>query len=207
MAVVSSDVDVASQALSLLAKSAISALSENATVARTYETYVQGFMGAHTWEFLKTTIQLSKNATPPLVKWRDSYAMPADRIGNPLSLHNNTGQGSPAVVDFETFADAVHCNEDLLYLTYRQRKSEILWPAYFVNFAVIALAARWAIPLTEDDDKAKTLGQDAFGLPAEAGRGGLFRTARQLDSSGAGLNVIEDNTLIAARVGANSGWR
>lgn len=207
MALVSSNVDVASLALSMLAKQSISALSENVTVAQTYEIYVQGFMGAHTWEFLKTTVQLSKNTTPPLVKWRDSFAMPPDRIGNPLSLHNNTSQGSPSIVDFETFADAIHCDQDLLYLTYRQRKDEILWPSYFVNFAGLALAARWAMPLTEDEDTAKRLGEDAFGLSADAGRGGFFRTARQLDSSGAGLNVIEDNTLLAARVGGNSGWR
>ena len=201
MATVNSKEDVASIALSLLALPSISAFTENTTVAQTYEPYVAGFMGAHMWDFLKITVQLAMDSTPPLVKWRDAYPLPADMIGNPLNLHINTGQYGRSLVDFEMFADAVHCNQDFLYLTYRQRKVEAKWPAYFVNFVALALAARWANPLREDKDLREQLHRDAFGLKDEAGRGGFFRTARQLDSSGAGLNVIEDNTLIAARMG------
>lgn len=205
MAVVNSNVDVASIALAHLGLPPVSSMGERSTVEQTYETTVQTIMESYPWRFLRTSVQLARETAAPLVKWRYAYAMPPvgeDRLGNPIELRNTAGQGGGPILDFEIEKESLLLtNEIEVYMIFRERRPEGEWPAYFVTLVGLAAASNWAEPITEDTTKADRLRGTAFGAPEEAGRGGWFRTARQLDASGGGLVQIQDFSLIDARMG------
>lgn len=204
MAVVNSNVDVANLALAHLAVPPVSSMDERATVEQTYEPTIQALMEMYPWRFLKTVTQLARETAAPLAEWKYAYAMPPageNRLGNPLEIRDEAGQRGNVILDFEIEKSLLLTNAEKVYLTIRERRPEGEWPAHFVMLASFALAGNWAEPITEDTDRGNRLRATAFGAPEEAGRGGLFRTSRQLDAAGGGLQQIQDFSLIEARMG------
>jgi len=72
-------------------------------------------------------------------------------------------------------------------------------PPYFINLLKYAMASELAVVITDQIQKADYYRSIAYGTPGENGRGGLMRTAMNIDSRGRLTPIIEDYSLIDVR--------
>lgn len=211
----SSREDVASQALARLGEPSISSFTEDSETAekvnQIYETTILGLLGQYEWQFASTRRRLEiDGAISPANEWRYGYLMPTlktVRVGSPLRVYNSTALRAPEVFDFEIEGPHVLSNYTTLVIEFVERKAENLWPGYFTELAVEALAARLALPVTENASKEEWHTAKAFGTPSEMGEGGLMGKAQRADSRGTPTRSILDasDPMTEARFGGSRG--
>jgi hypothetical protein len=182
--------DVASQALARLGEGAISSFDEDTDaaekVAQLYEPTVLAQFGRYPWRWAQQREVLSKDgAAVPLNEWRYAYLMPTlrlTRVGAPLRVFNSTVLRAPEVFDWELEGKHIFTNYETLVIEYVARKPESVWPGYFEEMIVEALAARLALPITENASKEELHSVKAFGNASEKMEGGLFGAAMRADA-------------------------
>jgi hypothetical protein len=206
--------DIASQALIRLGEPSISSFDEDTETAESvrqiYESTILGLLSRYDWGWASTRAQLSADgAVTPINEWRSAFLMPTlktDRVGMPIYVFNSTDLRAPAVFDYEIEGKHIFSNYSTIVIEYVQRKAESLWPGYFEELAVEALAARLALPVTENASKEELHTAKAYGSPAEKGEGGLFGIAMRADSRANPTRGLLDDTdpMTAARFGGHS---
>src|SRR5690606_22220223 len=72
-----------------------------------------------------------------------------DRVGKPLAAFASAGQRAHHVFDYELQVRWLLTDFDTIIIQYIQRKPESQWPGYFHTLAIEALAATFALPITE----------------------------------------------------------
>lgn len=182
--------DVASQALARLGEPPISSFEESTDtaekVAQLYESTILSLLGKYDWNWASTRKALEiDGALTPVNEWRSAFLMPTlrtDRVGNPIRVYNSTALRAPEIFNYELEGKHILTNESSIVIEYIQRKAESLWPGYFEELAVEALAARLALPITETASKEEWHTAMAFGTPSEGREGGLFGSAMRADS-------------------------
>ena len=202
---VSSDIDIASQALGLIRANVIDSFDDGSNEAEIsklyYADFAQDILTRYPWSFATKKRQFN-GATAPINEWRYAHIVPAEAL-RIWAIYATSSAGAKPINNFDIAAPAgkrqVHSNNDTIYGEYTVYTDESNWPAYFTQFAIYAFAALIAIPVTDDDDLAERMQRMAYGTPSEGENGGKFAIATSIDAQQKPPELILDSPLIDAR--------
>lgn len=187
MSVAVSPVAVVNEALARLGSQPIAALDEDTAVARKvaqiYPTVVGSVFAVERWRFAQRTRRLDRLAEAPQTGWRYAYALPGDRIGEPVRVLANPRTPDRPLRAFAVEGSELHCDQEAVWVSCVVDVDPTQWPALFRAAIVVALAADLAVPQTHDRDLAEDLRRQAWGTPGEGGRGGLVGRAMARDAA------------------------
>lgn len=201
----SSQFDVASQALTLLGEDSVSAFSgsERAEIcALTYSPFRRGIFGAYPWVFARTRIQLARLTASPTSEWTYAFSLPTDMAQLREVANSNAIGVRPMREGWERTGSEILSDETSIWVVYTKVIDEGLWPGAFEQFFVAAYAAHIAVPITGRTDLHNHYQKVAYGLPQEQNSGGLYRSAIAEDASSTPAAVVDDYQLVDARFGA-----
>lgn len=200
------DISIVSQAMGLIRANPISSFSEGSNEAEVsalfYDTFVQDILTRYPWSFATVKRRLNQDSATPLNEYRYSHILPGECL-RLWSLFPSASVGADTIKDYDIQGPdggrRVFSNYPNLWADYTVYTDEGNWPGYFVQFAIHAFAALVAKPITDQDDIAARLKQDAWGTPSENEQGGKFAVAAKLDAMQKPGEIITASPLIAAR--------
>lgn len=202
---VSSDIDIASQALGLLRANTITSFTEGtneADIAKLYYAdFVQDILTRYPWAFV-TKKRLLNQTDAPLNEYQYAHIVPAEAL-RLWAVYNSGAVGAKPINSFDAAAPnggrEIHSNHNVLYGEYTVYSAESNWPGYFTHFAIHAFAALIAIPVTDDDDLAAKMHRLAWGAADEGENGGKFSVAASIDAQQKPPEEILSSPFIDAR--------
>jgi len=164
-------------------------------------------LGAFRWRCSMRKATLTELTTEtPLNEWPKTFALPEDMLAGPLAVYDEAGDGALPHQSYEIFQGRLFTDRyytsggvSYAYVDYQVRADESEWPPYLEQLVIYAMAAELAEPLTEQTTKADYFQRLAFGGPEEQGRGGLFRHARQVESTLKAPEAFFDFSLTMVR--------
>lgn len=204
-----SDINVCSQALGLLGAASISSFTDGSNEADAcallYPSFVRRILTMNAWSFATKFRQLSRDSSSPTTQYKYAYSLPAEAIGV-VAIFDSNSVGAKPVTNYGELkshngSTQVLTSLEKVYAEINVYTTETLWPGSFEFFAVRALAAELAMPVTDNETLANYWNRIAYGQPDEGGRGGLFSTTALTDDQQSSSEEIENNALIAARFG------
>lgn len=201
------DVEICSQALTQLGAGTISSFDDGSYEASICER-VYGAQRAvwfsHDWYFAHKRAVLSRSNTPPLMEWSYNYILPSDFEALD-SVFTSNQVGGTNYHRYELEGGFLQTNAEEIYIRYRFVESEGKWPSWFVAFAITAMAAELAIPITENRTLRTEKRIEAWGRPPEQKAGGLWQEALFCDHKARPSPSIASHNapLTGARFG---GW-
>ncbi len=206
-----SDVDVYSKALMLLALSPVDSFEETGADRgkslfgeQHYEQIRDALIAEYPWRCFLTKAKLTRETAAPTSEYKYSFLLPPDIIGGPVAVYNDNSVGAdPVTTHWETFQRTILADWEELWIDYKQAKSEDQWPAYFVQLMIYELAWNGAYPLKQDINLGDYWKRVARGTAAEQMKGGYYRTATQADAMQTTPKQFQDFSLIEARAGAD----
>lgn len=143
-----SKVEIASNAMVLIGANPISSFTEGTegTVADAlYESTYTSVLASFRWRFASKQAVLSKLVAAPLNTWQYQYQLPTDL----LVVIKTEYLGN-----YEIFGDKLYSDSPSLSIDYIYRVPETLLPAYFVKALEFLLAAQFAVPITDNTQRA-----------------------------------------------------
>jgi hypothetical protein len=203
MAAGDTSLSICSDALIMLGARPISSFNDGTDEAniadRLYADVRDQILMTYPWSFSFKKEQLAQLVTIPTNEFRYEYAMPGDRIGSPRKIFNSGNIGAYPIQGYKIMGDKVLANDTTIYAEYQFSTPEFLMPKYFVQLLKYMMAWHFALPITDQVDKAQYWQSVAIGSPAENGRGGHMRVAMNIDGQNNPVQSIEDYSLIAVR--------
>lgn len=193
--------EICSRALVELGEEAISSFDIKGpatTCGLIYPEYIKYLLSIHPWKFTLKKVQLARLTTTPVNKWKYAYQLPSDMVIF-RAFYNNNNVGARAITHYEIFENRVLTDEEEVYIDYQIQVSEENFPSYFTEFAIMALASKLAMTITDDAKIEERVTVKAWGLPSDNKNGGEFGVAKKLDTQQNPSIAIEANDLIAAR--------
>ena len=187
-----SSIDIASNALLLIGDNPISSFDDpgaGATAAANlYPETKKRLLSEHPWSFALKQQRLNRLSQVPdiLTGFKYAFQLPTDliRLWNVQSHSNYTLVGS-----------LLYSNENEILATYIYNVDEVSLPPHFTKSLEYALAADFAISVTEDNSMSQIMGQKAD----------LFTSkAMAIDSQGRPQSAILDSPIINARFGGRN---
>lgn len=202
---VSSSIDIASQALGLLRANTISSFTDGSNEAEVadlyYEDFAQDILTRYQWSFALKKSQFN-GTTAPLNEWRYAHIVPPEAL-RIWAIFRSTDVLIKPLNEYEIVAPTqgreVHSNYERIYGEYTVYTDEANWPGYFTHFAVYAFAALIALPVTDDANLAQQMHQMAWGTPSEGEKGGKFAVATGIDAQQMPPHRIVDTPFVTAR--------
>ena len=138
-------IHIASNALILIGHNPISDFNEDGAGARVaknfYEPTVRALLQSYPWKFAKKKARLNRLVAKPLNSWEYQFEIPTDHIKT-LTVNDH--------VDYEIFQDKIYCNDKDIDLDYIYRVDETYFTPMFREYVELYLAAKWAVPVTEN---------------------------------------------------------
>ena len=198
-------IDLCNQALALIGAEAISSFDDGthlaATCATLYPAVRAQMLVTYPWRFCNTKAQLATLTEAPLFGWRHAFGMP------PKFLRLNALFDSPAdnarpFTGFQLFDGRVMASRQPLWMDYGYDAAEEAWPVHFRSLMRYALAAEFAVPVTENASVGEPWQAKAFGPPSEKSQGGMVGWARKIDALQNPARGLTQYPLIDARFGA-----
>lgn len=198
------DVEICSNALLLLGEKTINSFDDTdgqtaATCGALYGMLVNGWLACYPWTFCKTKMQLSRLVDAPISGWQYKYQLPPDRLIATWAVFDSAGVNAAPIQTFDIQGETLLTNAEAIWLDYTARPDESKWPPYFTLFAVHALAATFAIAITQDKSMFEVYQSKAFGTPGQAGLGGLWDMATRQDALTKPSFPIVQSPLVDAR--------
>lgn len=142
-------IKIASNALKLLGHSSIASFTDEGIGAEVandfYESSYRAKLGEYDWNFATKQIKLSKLSDVPLNRWKYMYQLPTDHIRTITTYPHS---------DYDILEDKIYSDTDNLELDYIYRVDEAYLPPLFRESFELYLAAKWAIPVTENSTNA-----------------------------------------------------
>lgn len=202
---VSSNVDIASQALGLLRANTIGSFDEGtneADIAKLYYTdFAQDILTRYPWNFA-TKKSLFNQTTAPLNEWRYAHIVAPEAL-RIWALYASNAVGAKPINQYSIQAPdssrQIHSNQSVIYGEYTVYTDEANWPGYFSHFAIHAFAALIAMPVTDDDDLAQKMHALAWGPPSDGEKGGKFAVATSIDALQQPPEEFYESPFIQAR--------
>ncbi|MGB0817414.1 MAG: hypothetical protein ACPGQQ_00815 [Candidatus Puniceispirillaceae bacterium] len=202
---VSSNVDIASQALGLLRANTISSFDDGSNeadiVSLYYDDFMQDILTRYPWSFA-TKKRLLNQTTAPINEFRYAHIMPAEAL-RLWALFATDAVGAKPINKFDIQAPTggrrILSNNSVLYGEYTVYTAESNMPGYFTHFAIHAFAALIAMPVTDDDALAEKMQRLAWGPPSDGEKGGKFSVACGIDAQQKPPEEILSSPLIDAR--------
>lgn len=201
-----SDLDICSQALTLLRASPISSFNEGTNEADIckllYNDFVAASLTLHPWTFATKKSFLNRELATPVNEYKYIHIVPAEALLIWAVFNSNQANVSP-VNNYDIYASdggrRIYSNYETLYADYTVYASETVWPHYFVQFMIHAFAAHIAVPVCHDETLAQYYTTKAYGSPGGNMKGGLFGAAASTDSKQKRNEFIFSSPIIAAR--------
>jgi hypothetical protein len=163
-----------------------------------YPDYIRYLLSIYPWNFTLKKTQLARLTTNPINEWQYAYQLPSDLlILN--AVYNSDDTYINPINSFERFEDKIFTNEEKIYIDYQYQINEESFPAYFIEFAIMALASKLAMPITQDKQLEQLKATIAFGGLSDNKNGGEFGTAKKLDSMQNSSSRIRADSLLIAR--------
>ena len=200
------DIEIASQACLLLRAETISSFSEDKSEAQImntlYGSFVESILAIYPWTFATKKRQLNQDTTAPIGEYQYSHIIPSECMLL-WALFSTNSVNSVPITDYDIYGveggRRIYSNYSALYGDYTVYTNENNWPAYFRNFAIHALAAHVAIPITGDSDLAAYYTRVAYGSDTANRKGGLLGVAMSTDSKQKRNEYIFSSPIVAAR--------
>lgn len=142
-------IEMISNAMILIGAAPISSLDEGTeglVGASLYENVYRGLLASHTWRFATKKARLARLTDAPLNEYSYQYQLPSDII---------TIVKVDGYTEYEVYGDKIYSNYPELSIDYRYRVDETLLPDYFVLTLQFLLAAQFAIPITDNSQRAQ----------------------------------------------------
>lgn len=142
----SSDIDIASNALVLIGDDPISALSESVAASNLYPNTYEYVLSLHPWTFAMREQYLSRLSALPdrETGYRYAFQKPADMIRLWATLPTK---------DYRMVGEFVYANSTTFFARYVYKALEATLPVHFVKCVEYKLAAEFSISVAEDDRK------------------------------------------------------
>jgi len=141
-------INIISNAMVLIGANAISSLTEGTEGVigdALYETSYKGLIASHSWRFATKKVRLARLADAPLNGYKYQYQLPSDIV---------TVVKEQEYCDYEIYGDKLYSDSSDVSIDYRYRVDETLLPAYYVLTLQFLLAAQFAIPVTDNSQRA-----------------------------------------------------
>jgi hypothetical protein len=204
MAAGDTSLSICSDALILLGTAPISSFTEGSDAAqacdRLYPDLRDTILSSYLWSWSVQKEQLARLAAAPVDEWKYAYQMPGDMLSGVIALFQSSGVGQlPVRYGWEIYQDQVYTNFEEVYIDYQATVDESKMPPYFIDLLTYALASKLSFVITDQISKADYFRAEAYGTPADSGRGGKMRAAMNIDGRGKPPQVIEDYSLISVR--------
>lgn len=200
------DIDICTRALIKLGAQPISSFTDGTDRATVCANIYPGIrlycLTIHDWRFAMKKEQLTRLVAAPVNEYTYQFQLPSDMIAGGLQAVFDSSQvGAKPVRGFEQYQRVILSDDTELYADYLIDVEETVWPGFFAEFVAVALAADIAFAVTDQANTEKIWSVKAWGLPSDAGRGGMFRIARNRDAKGRPPRKIETFSLTDARQG------
>ena len=203
MAAGDTSLSICSDALIMLGARPISSFNdgtdESNIADRLYHDVKNQILMTYPWSFSFKKEQLAQLVTTPTNEYKYEYALSGDRLGSPRKIFNSGNIGAYPIQAYKIMGDKVLTNEQTIYAEYQYSTPEFEMPSYFVQLLKYVMAWHFALPVTDQVDKAQYWQSVAVGSPADNGRGGYMRTSINIDGQNNPVQSIEDYSLIAVR--------
>lgn len=194
--------DICSSALMELGEDTISSFTANTAPSKIcgqlYPEYIKYLLSLHPWKFTLKKVQLARLTTSPTNEWTYAYQLPSDLLLM-RALYNSSDTSVLPQTDYEIFQDEIFTDETSVYIDYQYQPDESNFPAFFLEFATAAMAAKLAMPITDDPSIEQTKTIRAFGSPSDNMNGGVLGVAKKLDSLQNPSPAIRADDLMSAR--------
>jgi hypothetical protein len=181
-----SKVQLSSNALILLGDSPISSFTEEGagavTASNLYESSYLSILSSHRWNFATKKATLAKLTALPKNEYKYQFQMPTDIVMLITTYPTST---------YRILGDKLYSNSNAVEIDYIYKITEDKFPAYFVKAFEFYLASQFAIPITEDLNKADIM-QRFYERES--------RKARYADSQSQPAVPIQDDPYIRVRV-------
>jgi hypothetical protein len=198
-----SALSICSDALLMLGAKPIASFTEGtdeASIAdRLYHDIRDQALTVYPWSFSMKKVQLARLIDAPVNEYKYAYQLPSDRLGSPYAVTNSVAYNAPIINDYQIMGDQLITNQEIIYVDYQYAVPESVMPKYFIQLMKYMMAWHFALPITDQTDKAQYWQSVAVGTPGENGRGGYMRQAMNIDGQGQPVNAINDFALINVR--------
>jgi hypothetical protein len=198
------DVSICSQALIRLGENTISSLSdesERATIcANVWPNLKRSILARYPWKRTMRKRLLNRVTAAPTNEYSYAYTLPPDRLQDvPFEVWDNDTATAATIRDFKIFDGQLLTDAAKVCVDYQVEISEGDFSPHLVELSILALCAEVAIPITDKTTMSDYFRQRAWGTPSEAGQGGYYRIARQVDAAGEPPNVVDEYDLVTSR--------
>lgn len=196
---------IASQALIHLRANPVSSFTDGTNeadiMAEVYDTWARDALGRHPWSFARRREQLTReNKTQP--GWKYLYKIPATAL-RVFAVFNTDDIGAQPIKRYRILSDDagqyIATNEEKIFAEFTTYVPENVWPSWFVEYGVFALAAFVAMPVSDDEDLAARMQAAAYGPPGDNETGGKFGKAAIISDQQNPPEYYGQNEIIAAR--------
>ena len=197
----SSGIDLCSNALLRLGVAPISSFEEGEagkTCGTIYQDFITNLLSIYNWQFASTKVQLARLSEAPLSEYKYQFQLPSDMLKLQKVYYSNNVQAS-SEIGFRLQGGVLLTDNETIYIDYTRNVDVPEFPAYFVEFAVLALCSVLAIAITDKGDYAGVFRQLAFGTANDNGNGGEFGRAKKLDSMQQPSKVVRYNRVLTER--------
>lgn len=143
-------------------------------IEATWQPLVDKIFGMHTWTFAKVTVRMNRLAGTPDNGWQSGFALPGDRIGNPLAYYRSIAPFPALIRQFTLQEGEFYCNETMAFAVVKKLVNPDYWDPTFRAAFVTVLGGALAVPVWQDEDLRARRFQDAFGSASMQGTGGEF---------------------------------
>lgn len=126
-----------------------------ADVARdVWDQAIRMTLSRHQWKFAMKGAALARSASTPATRYTYIYTLPGDFVR--LGSVSSTSTMSPDLIDYVHRDDGIHCDETAVYIEYVYDAPAVgVWPAWFVDLAVVDLASLMASPLKSTTERER----------------------------------------------------
>ncbi len=154
------------------------------------------------WSFCRRTTKLMRQSATPENGWRYGFALPGDRLGEPLKVMRTIvrSKGEP-LRDFDIEGDTLYADEPDVWARCKVEVDPESWDPGFRTCFVTALAGFLAVPILQDTGLRDEHLEKAFGPPSQGGAGGMFGRviAQHLAGKPIGRPLLDGDPLSTSR--------
>lgn len=164
-------------------------------------------LGFYPWSFASRAYALAQVTADPADGWTYAYQLPAERIGPPRAVSDSRDFRIP-FTDYALAEGRVLADATTLWARCAFRAAAGTWSGSFTLAFTTALAAEFALSVTNDAKLRASLKQDAWGEERMMGRGGLMGLAIQVDTQAKPSPILmsDGGPLVTARRAGIDTW-
>jgi len=146
----------------------------NAACDAAWDETLYACFSLHDWSFARRTLKLVRLADAPENGFEYGFQLPGNRLGQVLKVMSDPRNAQALVRDYTIEGDVLTCDVIDVWARVKLLVEPEHWDGAFTAAFVVALGAKLAIALTQDEELAAQKTAEAFGTPSQGGTGGLF---------------------------------